>query len=136
VPYAAAVDGRFFRIFADVHPLKRFPRVSLITIGAAATLACLLELESLIKALIVIQTMIQFLAQCVAVILIRTRRRELNLPFRMPWFPIPALLAFCGWTYIAVTSGWQYVLAGSVLLIGGVGAYLLRARSVQEWPFT
>ena len=31
IPYAAARDGDFFRIFARVHPTKHFPDVSLVT---------------------------------------------------------------------------------------------------------
>src|SRR4030095_4145753 len=29
VPYAAAVDGNFFRIFSKIHPTKNFPYISL-----------------------------------------------------------------------------------------------------------
>jgi len=36
IPYAAAVDGTFFRAFARVHPTKRFPHVSLLLIGGIA----------------------------------------------------------------------------------------------------
>jgi amino acid transporter len=141
VPYAAAVDGRFFRAFARVHPTKRFPSFSLLTLGFASALACILDLESLIKALIVIQTMIQFMAQCVAVILIRWRRREIKTPFKMPFFPLPAILALLGWGYIVVSSGWQYILAGFALLVAGVAAYFWRARASEssgrpaDWPF-
>ena len=34
VPYAAALDGNFFSVFARVHPTKRFPNVSLLALGA------------------------------------------------------------------------------------------------------
>lgn len=136
VTYAAAVDGHFFRIFARLHPTKNFPHVSLLTLGTASALACLIDLKSLITALMVIQTMIQFLTQCVAVILIRSRRRDMNLPFRMPWYPLPALLAMAGWIYIVATNGWRYVAAGLALLLLGIAAYLWRARTASEWPFT
>jgi len=33
VPYAAAKDGYFFRIFARLHPTHGFPYVSLIVLG-------------------------------------------------------------------------------------------------------
>ena len=36
IPYAAATDGTFFRVFAKVHPDKHFPHVSLLLIGAIA----------------------------------------------------------------------------------------------------
>jgi amino acid transporter len=141
VPYAAAVDGSFFRIFAKVHPTKHFPSFSLVFLGIASAMACVLDLDVLIKAMIVIQTMLQFMGQCVAVILIRRYRRDIRTPFKMPLFPVPAVLAFLGWGYIVFSSGWQYILAGFALLVAGIAAYLLRAaRSkragrVAEWPF-
>ena len=33
VPYAAALDGNFFSVFAKVHPTKRFPHVALLGAG-------------------------------------------------------------------------------------------------------
>src|SRR5271155_5378485 len=41
VPYAAALDGNFFSVFARVHPTKRFPHVALIALGATALLLSL-----------------------------------------------------------------------------------------------
>mgnify|MGYP003694221409 CR=1 FL=1 len=35
IPFAAAREGQFFRIFARVHPTKHFPHVSLVTLGRA-----------------------------------------------------------------------------------------------------
>ena len=43
VPYAAALDGNFFRVFARVHPRHRFPYVSLLMLGAVAAAACFLS---------------------------------------------------------------------------------------------
>jgi amino acid transporter len=84
--------------------------------------------------------MIQFMAQCVAVILIRQRRKEIATPFKMPLFPLPAVLALLGWAYIVLSNGWQYILAGFILLIAGVAAYFWRARQLKEgkrdWPFS
>ena len=33
IPYAAALDGTFFRVFGRVHPTKHFPHVSLLVVG-------------------------------------------------------------------------------------------------------
>ena len=33
IPYAAAQDGYFFKVFARLHPTKNFPHVSLLVIG-------------------------------------------------------------------------------------------------------
>jgi amino acid transporter len=135
VPYAAAVEGRFFRPFARLHPTRNCPGFSLWFLGTGSALACLLTLDTLINALIVIQVLIQFLAQVAAVPLIRRNRPDIVRPFQMPLYPWTAMLAFAGWLYILVASGWQYIAAGIGLLAVGIGAYLLRARGSREWPF-
>jgi len=135
VPFAAASDGRFFRVFARLHPTKNFPSFSVAFIGLTSALACLLNLEVLINALIVIQVLIQFIAQIVAVTLIRRNRPHLHRPFRMPLYPLPSIIALLGWLYILVASGLRYIIAGICLLTIGVIAYLLRAHRAQEWPF-
>jgi len=135
VPFAAASDGRFFRVFARLHPTKNFPSFSVAFIGLTSALACLLNLEVLINALIVIQVLIQFIAQIVAVTLIRRNRPHLHRPFRMPLYPLPSIIALLGWLYILVASGLRYIIAGICLLTIGVIAYLVRAHRAQEWPF-
>jgi len=126
VPFAAAVEGRFFAVFARLHPTRRFPSFSVVYMGVAASAACLLSLEALIKALLVIQIITQFAAQCIAVVIIRRTRPDIRLPFRMPLFPLPALMALAGWIFILSTSGLVYILSGLALLGVGIAAYLLR----------
>jgi amino acid transporter len=135
VPYAAAADGRFFKVFARLHPTKNFPSFSVAFIGIASAFACLLDLDVLINALIVIQILIQFMAQVVAVTLIRRNRPDISRPFKMPVYPLTSIVAFLGWLYILIASGRNYIAAGFALLIFGIAAYLLRARSLRLWPF-
>ena len=135
IPYAAACEGRFFSIFARLHPRGGFPYVSVLTLGACSALACFISLGGLISALIVTQTLLQFMGQCVAVILLRRKRRETGECYSMPFFPLPALLALAGWTYIVVTSGARYILMALGLMLAGVLVYLMRARARVEWPF-
>ena len=135
VPYAAAEDGRFFRVFARLHPTKNFPSFSVLFIGLTSAAACFLTLDVLINALIVIQIMIQFMAQVVAVTLIRRTRPDIHRPFQMPLYPFTSIIAFLGWLYILVASDLIYILIGLTLLAGGSGAYLWRARATNSWPF-
>ena len=135
VPYAAAEEGRFFSAFARVHPTRSFPSFSVIFMGVMSAAACLLTLEALIKALIVIQIVTQFAAQCIAVVMIRRYRREITRPFSMPLYPLPALIALGGWLFILGSSGAIYILSGFTLLLAGIGAYLWRAHRSHEWPW-
>ena len=135
VPYAAAVDGRFFRQFARLHPTKNFPSFSVLFLGTLSAGACFLNLDVLINGLIVIQVLTQFMAQIFAVTLIRRNRPDIERPFRMPLYPLPSIVAFLGWLYILIASGVSYILAGLALLVFGVAAYLWRAHGAGEWPF-
>jgi amino acid transporter len=135
VPYAAAVDGRFFRPFARLHPTKNFPYVSVLVIGGLSAAASLLNLDVLINGLIVIQVLIQFMAQIFAVTLIRRGRPDIARPFKMPLYPLPSIIAFLGWLYILIASGLAYIFAGLVLTVLGVAAYLWHARGSGEWPY-
>jgi len=93
VPYAAAVEGRFFAPFARLHRRGRFPSVSVLTLGVTSAAACAFDLDSLIKALMILQIMVQFLAQIVALDLIRRHRPDIHRPFRMLLYPLPSLIA-------------------------------------------
>jgi amino acid transporter len=135
VPYAAAVEGRFFSPFARLHPVRRFPSFSLIFIGVCSALACLLKLEVLVNALIVIQVIVQFMVQIVAVTMIRRYRKDIKRPYSMPFYPWTSIIAFSGWLYILIASGLPYVLAGLALLLVGIATFMWRAHRAAEWPF-
>src|SRR5258708_16353516 len=96
VPYAAALDGNYFRAFAKVHPVHRFPHVSLLALGLVAAAFCFLRLRDAIAALVVIRLILQFLVQAVGVIVFRITRPGGTRPFRMWLYPVPAPLAVVG----------------------------------------
>ena len=103
--------------------------------GLLSALACVFSLTALITVLIVIQTMVQFIGQCIAVMVLRKRLGKQFTSYRMPLYPLPALIALAGWTYIVVTSEWKYILLGLVLIGVGVTVYMVRAYRAAEWPF-
>jgi amino acid transporter len=135
VPYAAAVDGRFFSAFGRLHPTRNFPWVSLIFMGITSGAASLLDLSDLITALVVIQVLVQFMAQVVAVTMIRRYRPDIQRPFQMWFYPVTSVIAFAGWAFILAASGLKFILWGIALIAVGIGAYLWRARVQAEWPF-
>jgi amino acid transporter len=135
VPYAAALEGQFFSIFGRLHKKGGFPYVSVLATGACSAVACLFSLESLITALIVTQTLLQFAAQCVAVILLRRQKRDPANVYRMPLYPLPALIALTGWIFIVITSGARYIAIACMFLLLGIVVFLVRARQQVVWPF-
>src|SRR5207302_1299245 len=50
IPYAAARNGGFFRVFAIVHPVHRYPVVSLLTLGSLTAVFCYFPLQDVINA--------------------------------------------------------------------------------------
>jgi len=137
VPFAAARDGNYFRIFARVHPQHRFPYVSLLVMAGIAALFCFFRLADVIAALVVIRILVQFLAQIVGVIVFRMRRPEWPRPFRMWLYPLPALLALSGFIYVLISrkNFLKEIRYAAVLVVAGLVVYFIRARVRGEWPF-
>lgn len=135
IPYAAAVDGRFPKVFARVHPTGHFPTVSLLYMGIASAAMCIFSLADLIAALIIIQTLLQTIGQCIAVMLLRHRTTRIKEAFQMPLYPLPALVALVGWIFIIATGETKHIATGLVLAAAGVSCYLIIAARQKEWPF-
>jgi amino acid transporter len=137
VPYAAALDGNYFRAFARVHPEHRFPTVSLLALGGVAMLFCFLRLADVIAALVVIRILLQFIVQAVSVMVLRRRQPDLPRPFRMWLYPVPALLAIAGFLFILVArkNFLQEIRYAVVILVLGLAIYLVRSWRRGEWPF-
>jgi fructoselysine transporter len=136
VPYAAATDGTFFAPFARLHPTKNFPHVSLLALGAAALLfSVLFKLTDVIKALLAMRIVVQFMGQAVGVMLLRKRLPLERIPFKMWLYPVPALLALVAWGAIFVSTGTTFMLAGTGVIGAGIVVFLIRARVSRVWPF-
>ena len=137
VPYAAALDGNYFRVMARLHPAHRFPTVSLLALAAVAALACFLSLADVIAALVVIRITLQFLVQAAGVIVLRVRRPDLPRPFRMWLYPLPALVASAGFVFILTNrhEAARELRYSAVILLAGLVIYLARAWRRRDWPF-
>jgi len=137
VPYAAAKDGNYFKIFSRVHPEHRFPNVSLLVMGTVAAAFCLLKLKDLITALVVIRITVQFLAQIIGVMVLRVRRPDMPRPFRMWLYPLPAVLALIGFVYVLIMrpDSLQPIWFALALIVIGTAIYMIRSWQRGEWPF-
>ena len=137
VPYAAALDGNYFRVFAKLHPVYRFPHVSLVALGVVAAGFCFLRLRDAIAALVVIRLILQFLVQAIGVMVFRVTRPEIARPFRMWLYPLPALVAIAGFLFILFNrENWEKeVRYAVVILVVGLAINKIRAWRGGEWPF-
>ena len=133
VPFAAARDGVFLRSFAHIHSSARFPDVSLLVMGLLALPFCLLNLGDIINWLTTGIVLIQSIAQIVALAVVRARR--IAAPYRMSLYPVPALVALAGWSYVFLSAGTHAIVFGIATLLVGLFVYLIRARLAHDWPF-
>jgi amino acid transporter len=135
VPYSAALDGNFFRVFARVHPTKKFPHISLLFLGGLTFIfALLFKLKTVIAAVLAMRLIVQFIGQAVGVMLLRRRWPPERLPFKMWLYPLPALLTIAGWLWLFFRTG--RAMWWGLLVIGlGLVVFFVRAKVRREWPF-
>ncbi|MGI4728650.1 MAG: APC family permease [Janthinobacterium lividum] len=136
VPYAAAADGAFFKVFAKLHPKGNFPYVSLLVLGAIAFVFSLLfKLSDVISAVLAMRILIQFISQAIGLLLLRKARSETDFPYKMPFFPLPVYVAVLLWFGILISTGTKMVLGGLLTISIGTAVYFIKAKINKEWPF-
>jgi fructoselysine transporter len=137
IPYAAAADGEFLPVFAKTHPTKHFPHVSLLILGGVGFVFSLLfRLGEVISAILAMRILVQFVGQAVGLVLLRRRNGTAHLPFRMPLYPLPVVLAVVVWLWVFWSTGPQFMLSGLAVIAAGVGAFLLWSKRLGRWPFS
>ena len=128
VPYAAAVDGNFFKGFAKLHPTKRFPHVSLLVLCATGFVFSLLfKLSEVISAILAMRIVIQFIAQGIGLMLLRKREGTAHLPFKMWLYPVPVIVSIGIWIFLLSHN--QFALHGAAIAIAGVFVYFFVNRN-------
>jgi amino acid transporter len=135
IPYAAALDGTFFKVFAKVHPTKKFPHISLLMIGIIAIACSALSLGMVIDALITTRILIQFIGQIVALTLLRRHAPDMPRPFRVWLYPIPNAIALFGWIFLFATSDPIVIAFGLGTLLLGIAIFFIWSWRTQRWPF-
>jgi amino acid transporter len=137
VPYAAALDGNYFKAFQKVHPVHRIPHVSLLVMGATVVVFCFFRLADVIAALVVIRIVIQFVVQAVGLLIWRAGVPDASRPFRMWLYPAPAILAIGGFLYVLFSRpNFQKELHYALVIVAtGLLIFFVRSWRRREWPF-
>ncbi|MGZ3845662.1 MAG: APC family permease [Flavisolibacter sp.] len=133
VPYAAAEDGNYFKVFAKLHPTKEFPFVSLMVLCGTGLLFSLLfrSVGEVVRAILAMRILVQFMGQAVGVVLLRRGSGDKDLPFRMWFFPLPVILSIAVWIFLFVSTG-MFALYGSLIAMAGVGVYFIKEASLKR----
>lgn len=136
IPFAAAADGAFFKVFAKLHPTKNFPYISLLALGSVAFVFSLLfKLGDVISAILAMRILIQFIGQAIGLILLRKARAENMFPYKMPLFPIPVYIAIAIWLFILYSTGAKMIVSGLIVISLGVIVFFIKSKLNKEWPF-
>ncbi len=124
IPYAAALDGNFFKIFAKLHPTKSFPYISLISIGAIGFVFSLLfKLKDVISAILAMRIIVQFIGQAVGLILWKKQHGSGTFPWKMWLYPLPVFIAIIAWLGIFFSTGSQFMIGGFIAITLGTLVY-------------
>lgn len=136
-PYAAALDGNYFRAFAHLHPRHKFPDVSLLSLGLVAAVFCFFDLAAVIAALVAIRILLQYVLQQIGVMVLRFKRPEMPRPFRIWLYPLPPLIALAGFLFIVFSrkQASRELLDAAIVAGSGSLIYFVRAYRRGEWPF-
>ncbi|WP_461451516.1 APC family permease [Mucilaginibacter sp.] len=138
IPYAAAVDGNFFKVFAKVHPKKNFPYISLLFMGGLGFIFSLLfKLTEVITAILTMRIIVQFVGQSSGVLYWHWKKPKDIRPYKMWLFPLPAIIGIIIWLFILFTSPWVYIAGAAGIIIAGIIIYITiiepqKARSLAE----
>ena len=135
VPYAAAKDGYFFKVFARLHTTGGFPWVSLVVLGVLSILAGFVSLGMVIDALITTRILVQFVGQIGALTLLRSRAPDMPRPYRMWLYPLPSLVALLGWIFVFATTPLPVIAFGLGALLLGVICFGAWSWKGKTWPF-
>jgi fructoselysine transporter len=136
IPYAAAADGAFFKVFAKLHPTRGFPHISLLFLGSLAFIFSLLfRLSDVISAILAMRILVQFIGQAIGLILLKRKKTKKEFPYHMPLYPLPIYLAIVMWVGILISTGIKMMLTGIVVIAAGTIVYFIKATRNSEWPF-
>jgi amino acid transporter len=135
IPYAAALDGYFFKVFGRLHPTKRFPYVAVIVLGLISIVCSFFSLDIVIDALITTRILVQFIGQIFALTLLRRKQPNMVRPYRMWLYPVPSIIALLGWVFIFSTADKKVILLGLGTLGLGAVFFLIWSWRSQRWPF-
>ncbi len=136
IPYAAAVDGNFFSTMGKLHPTKNFPYIALLWLGGVAFIFSLLfKLKDVINAILAMRILVQFIGGAIGVMILRKTWGAEKIPFKMWFYPLPAVIAIILWLSILLSTGMSFAVSGVGMMVLGSIVFFVRAKLQNEWPF-
>ena len=81
------------------------------------------------------RSIIQSLAQCAAIVVLRRRQPNLPRPYRQWLYPVPTIIALVGWVYIYISATWLSIGLSVGWIVLGCIAFFIYAKTEHTWPF-
>ena len=129
VPYAAAVNGSFFKIFGKLHPTKNFPYVSLLVLASVAFVFSLLfRMSEVISGILAMRIVVQFIGQAIGLMLLRKREPQMERPYKIFAYPLPVIVAIIMWLLIFYATGITFITTFLMVAGSGILVFLLQRK--------
>ena len=135
VPFEAARDKVFLPVFGRLHPKLNLPTAGVLAMGIITIIGSLFTLTTIINAAVATLVIIQSLAQCAAIVVLRRRQPDLPRPYRQWLYPVPTIIALVGWVYVYISATWLSIGLSVGWIVIGCIAFLVYAKTEGTWPF-
>jgi len=94
--------------------------------GIAFVFSLLFRMGEIISGILAMRIIVQFIGQAVGVMILRKRRGTTDLPYKMPLYPLPVILAILMWLFIFYATGLAVISMFLVVAGSGVVVFFLR----------
>jgi amino acid transporter len=120
---------------ARVHPTLRTPWIATILVGGLATILCLQSTLLTVVTFTAVLLIVLYALIALSALVSRMQAAHLPRPYRMPFWPVPPIIALAG-TVIAITQQKQLdLLIVAIIAIVGLVYYFayLEPRKATHW---
>jgi amino acid transporter len=130
-----AWPGPISDAIAQVHPTLRSPWVATLFVGVTATILCLQSTLLAVVTFTAVLLIVLYALIAASALVSRVQQANLPRPYRMPFWPVPPLIALVG-TVVAITQQktLDLVIVGVIAIVGVVYYFLfLEPRKDRYW---
>jgi len=96
----------------------------------------LFRLGDVITAILTMRILVQFVSQALGLIAWHYKKPDEDRPYKMPLFPLPAILCLIIWLFIYSTIDYHFILSSLGIVGLGVAAYYIFMRKRDITPLS
>ena len=79
--------------------------------------------------------MVQFIGQAVGVVILRRKNGKAHLPYKIPLYPLPVILAIVMWLFVFYSTGLKVINSFLIVFGTGIVVYFIYAKLQHQWPY-